>query len=143
MPCYANSAAHLPEVCRVVVHSAAQMGCVTAALCGKPSCSTRCFRLPSTLPNVCRWTAGAQKPGQVPHPEPKGNTAGTAGVLMPATTGATLELVLTLPICCVQGRKRKALCLPSSLNDDADIETEPDLESMAAAIQLFKQQAGL
>ena len=53
----------------------------------------------------------------------------------------TLELSLTLPFYCVQGRKRKAPDTLCSLKDDAETETEPDLESMAAAIQLFKQQA--
>ncbi len=58
----------------------------------------------------------------------------------PTTTG-TLELDLTLCFNCVQGRKRKATDIPCSLNENADIEAEPDLESMAAAIHLFKQQA--
>ena len=56
---------------------------------------------------------------------------------------ATLVVSLTHPFYCVQGRKRKAPDILCSLKDNAEVETEPDLESMAAAIKLFKQQADM
>ena len=137
MPCYASDAAHSPEVCRIVLCAVLPDEALL------PGCTTCCLRLSPT----CRMCAGGQ---QAPRSLAKcliqslrATLQGKQVCLSLVPRMAALELSLTHPYYCVQGRKRKAPDILCSLKDDAEIETEPDLESMAAAIQLFKQQADM